>query len=453
MVVDLGIFASGTTFAQSYQPPTASNPGALLQIVKQHLSPGGRYALFDPDLFYAGTIDQAQANLGILDDVPSVQGYGSLAGGTYSLRTGTHLRGYLNVAQLSIGYFRPLGLQVMLAPPEEFLTPIAAMPRRGIRANLSPIVENAGVDPLLPAGTYLPPIERLPVIAPSGPRSPIGPGDRSGWFFGTVMTPAAATLVLSHPAAGQLVQVGRVTSTGAVRWQPPKRLASGESILQLNVARLPSAGIDLRVLSGASLGPLQLTVGSGGRAYVVDGPLARTVTPASWTPVGDSQDFAVYRVDYAPEQAWVQALGTYAIAAHLPASLTILSENTDRATIAVRSPRASILVRDVAWDSGWHAEIVSGPSASSDRRQRKAVDGEGLAGGKSTPVLQVGVTQAVDIPAGFSIVRFSYTADGLSKGIAISSATAGVTVVVFLLVVVLSRRRRRRRPPDAFAPT
>ncbi|HXY45410.1 MAG TPA: hypothetical protein VEH29_14570, partial [Acidimicrobiales bacterium] len=448
VAVDLGLFASGTTFAASQAPPTAAAPGPLLQMVKANLSPGGRYAVVDPDMFYpAALIEAGEPDVGILSDLPSVQGYGSIVGFEYSLHTGTHLKGGLAVNLLNIGYFQPLDLQVMLAPPEEFLTPIAGMPRAGAPANLSQVEEGAGVDPLLPAGNYLPPQDRLPLPEPNGPRSAISRGEHIGWFFGTASSLTEALLVLSRPSAGQLVGVGEVAPSGRVDWLPPERIGRGASTVRLDVGARPIAGIELQLLSGSDLGPLQLTIGAHGHAYAVDAALAPSVTPASWTYVGQAEHFAVYRADYVPSQAWVQALGTYAIAAHLPAEVSILSQSTDTAVIAVRSPRRSILMRSEAWDTGWQAEIVSGAAASRDERTARTNAASDLAGAASTPVLQVGLVQAVDIPAGLSVVRFTYEAQGFSKGLAISGVTAAAGVLGFAVIVLAGRRRRRRLQP------
>jgi hypothetical protein len=446
VVIDVGLFASGTTFATSQAPPSASALGPLLQMVQDSLSPDGRYALYDPDLlYYSAVVDAGEPDVGILAKLPSVEGYGSIVGLEYSSHTGTHLKDGLAANLLDIGYFQHLDLQVMVAPAEEFLTPIAAMPRVGAPANLSPIVERSGVDPLLPAGNYLPPQARLPLPQLTSPRAAISRGGYVGWYFGTLASPNSANLVLSRPAASQLVRVGEIAPSGAVSWQRPQRLAAGASTVSLDVKSLPSAGIEVQLLSGPDLGPSQLTLGAEGHAYVVNGVLAPALTPGSWTYVGQAEHFAVYRADYVPQRAWVQAHGTYAISPHLPAGVRVLSQSTDTAVITVRSPRPSMLLRSEAWDSGWQAEIVSGQAASEDLAGAETARGAPLAGAKSTPVLQVGVVQAVDIPAGLSIVRFSYKASGLSRGLTIAGGTLAAGVLGFALFVLAGRRRRRRQ--------
>ncbi len=446
VVVDVGLYASGMMFGPSEATPTSSNPGPLLRLVKDNLSTAGRYAVYDPDLFYPSVMSEAgEADVGIMVDLPSVQGYGAVVGSKYSLHTATHIRGSLAAGELQAGYFKALDLQVMLAPPEEFLEPIAASPSASASAsaavNLSPISERAGVDPLLPAGDEFPPQEILPEPPLSSPRAALSLGASNGWFFGTVASPSAAALVLSHPARGQTVRVGQIAPGGSVKWQPPQRLAGG-GVVALRVSATPSIGLLIELLAGAELGPMQLTIADDGHAYAADGPLSFAVSPASWTDVGGADHFAVFKTKYTPQEAWVQAPGTFAIADHLPAAVTIVSQSTTSATIAVQVHRSSILLRSSAWDAGWQAEILSGPAAVREMHDRT------LAGAHATPVLQVGVVQAVDIPAGVSVVRFSYEAEGFSKGLKITGATLVLGVLGVALVVGLERRRRRARATD-----
>jgi hypothetical protein len=432
VIVDVGLYASGTMFGPSEGAPTAANPGPILRLVSDSLSPGGRYAVYDPDLFYPSLVSEAgEANLGILANLASVQGYGAVVGSKYSLHTATHIRGSFAAGELQAGYYRALDLQVMVAPAEEFIVPIAKMPSVGRQK----IYESAGVDPLLPGGNKFLPQQVLPVPPLSSPRAALTAGGRTGWFFGAVASPSALALVLSHPAEGQTVREGEITPSGTVDWLPPQQLAHGARTAQLRVPARPSVGLVVELVAGAALGPMQLALGVDGHAYAADGPLSFALTPASWTYAGGADHFAVFKTLYPPQQAWVQAPGTFAIADHLRASVTVLSESTTSATIAVRTKRTSILLRSSAWDAGWQADIVSGTD----------VRGDALVGAHATPVLQIGVVQAVDIPPGRSVVRFFYEAEGFSKGLKITVATLVATVLGAILVVALERRRRRRR--------
>jgi hypothetical protein len=451
VVVDVALFASGTSLAATQAIPTAGDLGPLLQLVKHNLSPAGRYAVYNPDLFDSSSMVQAgEANVGILAGLPSIQGYGAVEDGSYSGRTATHVRGYLATGEVGPGFFQPLGLQVMLAPAEEFLTPIAALPRSGTAANLTPVVEGAGVDPLLPGGTYLPPEEDLIKIPLSGPNPAISPGERAGWLFGALAVPAAAVLVLSHPAAGQLVRVGEIGASGALAWQPTQRLGNGATVASIRLPPVASAGLVVQLLSGLPLGPMGLVIRADGRVYVVNGPLVSAMPPAQWTFVGSADNFSAFRAAYTPAQAWVQPLGTYAIAAHLPADVKIVSQSTDSVTISVRSPRPSILLRSTAFDPSWQADIVSGAGAARDLLMASTSAGGPLDGQARTPLLDIGVVQAVDIPSGLSVVRFSYEPAGYSKGLVIAAGTLAATLVACVIALEAGRRKRRARTPDPF---
>jgi hypothetical protein len=195
---------------------------------------------------------------------------------------------------------------------------------------------------------------------------------------------------------------------------------------------------------------MALAIRAGGRAYAVNGPLVSAMSPTQWTFVGAADDFSVFRADYTPVQAWVQPLGTYAIAAHLPADVKIVSQSTDSVTISVRSDRPSILLRSTAFDPSWQAAIVSGAGAVRDLRMANTSAGGPMDGQTRTPLLDIGVVQAVDIPSGLSVVRFSYEPAGYSKGLAIAAGTLAAMLVACLIALAAGRRKRRARPSDPF---
>ena len=86
---------------------------------------------------------------------------------------------------------------------------------------------------------------------------------------------------------------------------------------------------------------------------------------------------------------------------------------------------------------------MSGAAASRDLADRAGAAAGRLPGSADRPVQQIGVVQALHIPPGLSVVRFTYTAPGLSRGLTVTSATAGV--VLLALCGALAARLRRRR--------
>jgi hypothetical protein len=451
VLVDLALFTCGTGLVSTQSSPTATDPGPLLQLVKTNLSPGGRYAIYDPDLYYpALSIEAGEPDVGIMDDLPSVEGYGAIVDATYANQTGTHDRTTLAVGDM--GTFVPLDLQVMLAPAEEFLTPIASMPAAGASTATTMLAEGPGVDPLLPAGNIPLPQDFLPPIPTAPPRQAMTPGTRTGWFFGADLSPTAAALVLSRPAASQVIRVGGITPAGSVDWQSPQRLVGptaggGGQTVSIGVPAAPCVGLEVQLLSGPSLGPLQLAVRADNRSYEVNGSLEIELTPLSWTSVGKADDFAVFRTIEAPEPAWVQRIGSEAGGPRLGAAVHVVAQSDDTATIEVSTKAPALLVRSMAWDPGWRAEIASGPGASDDLRGTGPANGA-LAGAAASTVQRLGLVQAVRIPAGMSVVRFSYEPQGFSMGLALSSASVAASALACLAFVLSNRRRRRRAPGD-----
>jgi hypothetical protein len=442
VLVDLALFTCGTGLLSNQRIPTANNPGALMSLVKTSLSPGGRYALYDPDLFYPSqTAEAGEPDVGVIVGLPSVQGYGAIENGTYSNETQTHQRDEVG----NLESFQPLDLQVMVAPAEEFLTPIAALPAAGSTAVMTPLAEGTGVDPVLPAGDTTLPQDVLPAIVTSPPRAALKPGERSGWFFGTKLTPSAAVLVLSRPAESQLVRVGDITSQGYVRWLAPQRLAGagGGATVAIRLPSTPSVGLVLQLLSGPRLGPLQLAVGAAGRAYAVDGPLESALTPLGWTSVGYADHFAVFRTKATPMQAWAQQIGSGENSPHVAADIRVLSQSDESATIEVRTHAPALLVRSVAFDPGWQAQVASGPSAAGDLHESGVAAGGGLSGSRHAAVHQLGLVQSVAVPAGLSVVRFSYEPTGFSAGLTITALALLGTAIACAAGVVVRRRRRR----------
>jgi hypothetical protein len=166
----------------------------------------------------------------------------------------------------------------------------------------------------------------------------------------------------------------------------------------------------------------------GGRDYLVGGALANAVQPANWTQVGVADDFAVFRALFTPKGAWLQGTDTQ-VARPNPANAipgtdaTVVETSTNQTTIEATTSKPALLVWSTSWDPGWSAEIVRS------------------GGDKSLAVKRVGLVQGVEVPAGASLIRFSYEPVGFSEGLMLSLITFGSLVVV--CVIVFARRRRR----------
>ncbi|MGD0083735.1 MAG: hypothetical protein ABSD78_11115 [Acidimicrobiales bacterium] len=470
VAVDLAVFTDTTSLTASQVTPSASRPGPLVQMIKANLEPGARYAVFDPDLFYPSAILKAgEPDLGILTSLASVQGYGAILDAKYSHDTGTHGRAFLGQRDLSAGVFRQLDLEVLLAPAEEFLLPISTMPSPGARASLTPVSEAAGADPILPAGSQPIAQDLLPPVVPAPPRAPLSAGKFEGWFFGTDLSPAAASLVLSTPSAGQVIRVGLVMGAPAlatqrpapggpvprpaesIDWQPAQRLGTGGTTVPLSYPDTPSLGLAIQLVSGPKLGRAQLAIKAEGHAFAVDGPLSAALTPVSWFGVGRADHFTVFRAGYTPAPAWVERVGSHSVnsISEVEASTQIVANGYDSTTIEIRTPAPAELTRSAAWDSGWRAELVTGAAASTDLNGKP--NGGPLPHATPVAVQQVGLVQGVEVPAGLSVVRFWYEPQGFSTGVDLGVVALALGLAGCVVAIVWERRRRRRLPDVAAA--
>jgi hypothetical protein len=416
-IVDLGLFSGGSAYLSSHAVAEPPSPGPVVTLVSRSLSPGGRYALFDPSLYDPSTTALAgEPDSGILEQLPSAEGYGSLVDNVYAARTATTNRDYISPAGIAAGTFSDIGLQVIVTVPESFLTPIVRLPQS---AAAQVVAEPPGTDPVLPGGDLQAP--GLPIVRrTSAPRPPLSAGQTTSWWFGTTVGVTAVLVQFPPASADRAVRVGLVgaaaTGLGPVRWSASQMVPAGAAGVLVPFAGGPAAeGIAVQLGHGPALGPLSVSVAAGSRAYLVNGALADTLLPGAWLDVGSADGFSVFRSSGpAPRVAWLDgAAGAVAVTARSVSTLTV----------AVHAGAAGRLVVGTAYDSGWHATVTAAGTSA------------------ATTVERDGLVQSVAVPAGASTVTLSYSAPGLPVGAAISAATL---LVVFGLVIGLQVSRRRR---------
>jgi hypothetical protein len=145
-VGDVGFFAANAATGWTGSSELSGLRSAMGPLA-QDLSQGGRYAIYDPNLFYRGFI-QIQAgqppvpDLNVISDTASVQGYGSLVAGAYENATGTHDQGSFDPALITTSLGRRLDLQLVLLDPHEDL---AALDSQLIGAGWSPRPDVSGL--------------------------------------------------------------------------------------------------------------------------------------------------------------------------------------------------------------------------------------------------------------------------------------------------------------------
>ncbi|MGH9172373.1 MAG: hypothetical protein ACRD0Z_16130 [Acidimicrobiales bacterium] len=445
VVADLALFAGGSYLWSASASPSVAQPGPVFKLVSANLPGGGRYAVYNPDLFYPSTlVDSAEPDIGIVVGDASAEGYTAIQNRAFSAGTATHQRNSFSPRDFSEGRFSQLDLDVVTAPAEYFLLPVAGAPES--TAGIRFAQQGPHADPLMPGGNVPLAQDNLPRIRADGPSARLAPAASTGWYFGTTLSPTSGSVLLLAPAAGQVVQVGTLSQGGALAWGPPLQLDGTASAFRL--PGTAAVGVELRLVSGPPLLDYEVAIGQAGHEFLLDGPLSRAVTPAAYSPVGEADNMAVFRSRSTPPVAWVQPLGTQnGIGGPQDAGgARVISQTTDSESIAIDASQPELLARSVSYDAGWHASILSGSAAAVANAAKGLTSGDSLRGGHKTPVTRVDLVQGVSVPAGWSVVSFSYEAPGLATGELATGATAAAALIASAVWLVFSRRRRPLTP-------
>jgi hypothetical protein len=189
----------------------------------------------------------------------------------------------------------------------------------------------------------------------------------------------------------------------------------------------PGGGVGLAVQVVAGQLPAhQADVVVDGRDYELDGSLSSAVRPGVWRQQGSVDDYSLFVRIRPPTPV-------YAIAhAGTPdPRVTVLSNGANSESVRLRAATPVVVVRDVAWDGGWHASV------SSD-------------GGPSRPVTvrDHNLVQEVRLPAGTDVVTFKY---GPPHWL-VASVLSGASLLLLATLLVIAVRRRARRGPGGNAP-
>lgn len=400
VVGDLFVFnlSSSTGYVPGHTP-VAPSAQAVTAVVGNR----GRFAIFDttaqrvPQLTAAG-----QPDLNALVKSPSVQGYGSLVGGTYGTATGSHTLDTLSACALEKGVFTPLRLATLLAPPDFVAPPV-------------------GSNGVVPAQYDSP-----PAACPGAP-IPGTPGRRP-FYLGQVLTLRTVTLgnakrVFHRPAHDVVgpLRVGVIEPSGATAF-PRERVEHASNYWTIRFGS-PVRAVGIVVTGPADEVADESTVtDTGGAEYSLDGELQDALDQAGWRPAGLWEGYTRFvRASIRPP-VWIQ--GPAGGATVRQTVTTDWGNETD----SVSAARPVTVVRSEAYLVGWHAVATPTHGAARD-----------------LPVVRDGLVQAVRVPAGTWTLTFLYRPQGLTLGGAATGA--GVAGLVAAGVVSLRRRRRRGAGP------
>jgi hypothetical protein len=421
-VLDLGLSAGTSELVTVPSNAVIAGSTAIEKQVAAHLSPGGRFVVYDPQAYRNGSSD---LETGLPDDnilagLPSVGGYASIVSGNYDAQTSTHTTGQLDVGLFGAGDPDGLDLQEVVTAPEYFLLPLRGSP--ATLPAVRQVSEAPGTDPVLPMGIDADVAEGTYPTYPA-PRPAVVAGKLSMWLFGESLRVARARVLLASPAAGAQIRFGQVRAGGAVRWGTPVTVAAGARSAAGPLPPGQSVGLAVQVLNGR-LPPQQATIAVGPRVYEIDGPLSDVVRPGLWRPQGSVDNYSLFGRTTPPRPVYVVSP-----AGRPPPQVGVVSDSASAETVRVRTASPAVLVRDVAWDDGWHASVTVDRGRTTTLR-----------------IAPRGLVEQVRLPAGADLVTFTYQPPHWLVATVLS---VGATLFLFVLAVVMVFRRsrlgRRRR--------
>jgi Bacterial membrane protein YfhO len=433
MAADLGLVAGTSSLVTVASNSLLAGRTTPEKYMAAHLSPGGRFAFYDPQEYASGitTADTGRPDANVLARLRSVGGYASIVNGSYNAATLTHSQGELRIPGLAAGVFRQLDLADILTAPEYFMVPVIGAPRS--LAEVKQESEPAGDDPVLPLGNRANFTDSSYAFYPP-PRPAIAAGRSSKWFFGKSLSASRATLLLAPGATPAQIRFGIVSSGGRTTWGQRVTVVRGATSVGSMLPQASAVGLTMQVISG-HLPAYQSDVLVGQVTYELDGALSRAVQPGPWRQQGSVDEYTLYVRTKAPTP--VYAIGP---ATEPAPPVEVLAQGDNSESIRVRTHAPVVVVRDVAWDGGWQASSSSngGPVVT-------------------VPVEKRGLVQEVKLPPGNDVVRFSYQP---RHWLVATVLSGGATLLLLLLLVDVGLRRidrwgrwrRRHQPRDRVQP-
>jgi len=446
LLVDLTLyngFIQGAPDPVGATTTSAGTANALAAFVAaQGDGPAGglhRVAVFDPDRYFSVPVERlGEPDLNILRDLDSVQGYGAVVAAAYDRATATHEQLNMSLSGLADGSFARLDLGVLATVPEYFVhiaTPPPGLPASDAVAGVTAVPPvppsraaplDTSTPPPTPANDYQ--------YAPAPPATiSLVPGHPRTQYLGTVLTVRAVDVpvVSGAPGSRARLRVGLLSPDGRrTTWIGSAPVGSRRPGTAVVAASRPTraGAIVLEAVPGANAPRAALSIGAavvrtaGQGTYRVDGSLRDFVTPARWHFAGMIGLFCIFTEASAAGRAWVQggSGGRARVVSDTP---------WGDQTIRVVTTRPAILVRSEQFATGWQATVMTRTPGGS-HRTRLAV-----------PVRAEGLIQAVPVPAGTSLVHFTYRPHRVLEGF-LASVLGSIVCAGLFGWPVLRRRRR-----------
>jgi hypothetical protein len=415
---------------------TIAKTNTAIVALSKLLGAQGRYAIFNPaqslPAGLRGTIlALGPFSLGILHQVPSVQGYSSAVAGSYQLVTGAHDVENLQPVALTRSDLDILNLKELVTLPEYLVEAVPG--NRPI-----PVAQGTPVAPGTEAEA-----EALDAIAPQKPLHPLppfllSPGRSSTWMLPGPIALDSVTVVL----VPYNDEIARTISVGILNAKDQtvqdRQVTVLHSQVQVSLKGQEAYGIRLGASNATpvSIGAVAVTtvhamaVNSGPltRRLVLNQVLQGVLEPPHWRYQTEIGGLSVFTNTLARGASWIEPAGSKTpLAPELPAAraTTPRVQGWQNPETIVSTPSAAVLVRSEAYDKGWVARLTP------------------VGGGSSVTVhvRPLGILQAISLPAGKYVVTWIYTAKLAKLGVIVS----GVGVLALVLLVFAPSRRRRPR--------
>ena len=430
------VHAPGQDNARGENPTTV----ALAKL----LGPQGRYAVFNPAqalparyktvIHEIGTYD-----LPILHQIESVQGYGSAVAGRYADATGSHEVENLQPAALTRPNLDILNLRELVTLPEYL---VAAIPGN------QPIPLATGTP--VPPGTS-PEAEALNAIAPLKPLRALPPtlllrGRSSTWMLPGPLALDSVTVVLipyrrrlpGSLAVGILDARDQIASDRQVQVVDSRAqmALTGRVAYGIQVGAPGGASIAIAAVAVSTRQPTAVNSGPSTHRLVLNQVLQGVLEPPRWRYQTEIGGLPVFTDTIARGATWLERAGSETPLAPLVPSAhasTRTVQPWQNPVTVFSTPRPAVLVRSVAYESGWRASLAP------------------IGGGPpvTVRVRQLGLVQAISVPAGSFTVTWIYTSRRATLGLLVSA----VSTIVLALLVVVPRRRRRSKGARTPAPS
>lgn len=417
-IIDLGFFSDGLYWTASPSPTAVMSASSTTNYLSSHLD-GQRFASYNPQLAYASATQTLDPDLNIWFKLQSVMGYGSLVSEAYQASTGTHSLDSMDVAVLTSRQKSLLDLKYLVVPAAYLVAPYPNFSAALVAGLGSTSLSNQAVASFpLGAAETVTSVEMVSFLANS---IPLQTGDVVGYLEAVGVTGSVLhrwPIVIGRDTAEWAID--RPSLAGIIHQTKPPVFRSwpvsggykAHDYVGTFSTSTPLRGVTgFRVVANLTI-PTSLDVqalafsdgtqvfGPGSLAWLSTSPVWRLAT--SIGPIDVFQNLGPLR------PAWLEN-----VSGHISSTaVTVVSEGSQgQGMYRVIAQTRSWLVRSESFLPGWVATVNGHP----------------------VPVVSKDhYLQAVLIPAGRDVVRFSYRPRSVLAGSLLS--LVGFLVAISWLV-------------------